>query len=1152
MNILLIAQCSKNALIESRRILDQFAERRGDRTWQTAITQQGLDTLYRLLRRSARKNTAVACHWIRGKDHSELLWIVGDARQFNESGAVPTNTTRRNILRSQDENDWHAAEDMRTLVRLAALLHDLGKANDAFQTKIRTAADKAVADAFRHEWLSLRLFQAFVARACEKGGRNDQAWLESLTQLDGSESAWLIEALQAKPDGRGDDSYPFDDLQDLPLARAVAWLMLSHHLLPDPSRDAQFSDKDLERHLNWLNHAWCGSRLPGPGENKPPAKAGKNKAQVDPVAACWQFSRGLSFASPSWRRYVAKAARALLQRPNVFGQEGAKRLHSPYVLHLARMALILADHYYSSLPSQSLYGEAATTVDNTLYANTLDKKDRVPKQPPVKQRLDEHLIGVSINADRLLRALPRLDTSLARITRHKDIRRPSCGAYSWQNKAFYEAEGLAERSSRQGFFGINLASTGCGKTMANARILYGLSNARLGCRFTVALGLRNLTLQTGDAYRERLRLTAEDLAILVGGTAKALHEHWANKELPSVYGSESSADLLPEHSHVRFEGSLEDGPLNRWLHPDPQDGQRRQRRQQAVALLDAPVVVCTIDHLMPATESLRGGQHILPMLRLMTSDLILDEPDDFGLEDLPALSRLVHWAGLLGSRVLLSSATLPPALVQGLFNAYCAGRQEFNRYRGRPGEPHAVCCAWFDEFDCQSNDYRADWGGFLEHHHAFIAKRLTNLARKNPPRRRASLIPTGVGQLQGVDQADKLRHLCQQLAPTVLQRAQQLHHWHYSIDPVSGKRVSFGLIRMANINPLFNLARQLYALGAPAGVRIHLCVYHARHPLPVRSAMEHILDACLDRKESEAVFRQADVRTALDAYPEHDQLFIVLATAVAEVGRDHDYDWAIVDPSSMRSLIQLAGRVWRHRLTKECTQDRPNLFVLDTNVRHLRYGMAQPAYCRPGFEAKKPEDGSAGFYLNSHDLNQLLKPELGENSSLVVDAQSRIQAREELRPNDSLADLEHASLADIMLGADGQHIQQAKPAPWWWERHAHLSAYLQRKTPFRKDELQHQSYVLRPNDDAVDFELCLIQADGDLKAAAGLTRLKEKDFPHAEGIAPWATPDYLATVHDLSESLGEELEHVAKRHGRIDLYGDAWLYHPWLGFDRKG
>lgn len=83
MNVLLISQCSKNALTETRRILDQFAERRGDRAWQTPITQAGLDTLHRLLRQTARKNTAVACHWIRGKDHSELLWVVGDVRQFN-------------------------------------------------------------------------------------------------------------------------------------------------------------------------------------------------------------------------------------------------------------------------------------------------------------------------------------------------------------------------------------------------------------------------------------------------------------------------------------------------------------------------------------------------------------------------------------------------------------------------------------------------------------------------------------------------------------------------------------------------------------------------------------------------------------------------------------------------------------------------------------------------------------------------------------------------------------------------------------------------------------------------------------------------------------------------------------------------------------
>ena len=39
MNVLFVSQCSTRALTETRRILDQFAERRGERTWQTPITQ---------------------------------------------------------------------------------------------------------------------------------------------------------------------------------------------------------------------------------------------------------------------------------------------------------------------------------------------------------------------------------------------------------------------------------------------------------------------------------------------------------------------------------------------------------------------------------------------------------------------------------------------------------------------------------------------------------------------------------------------------------------------------------------------------------------------------------------------------------------------------------------------------------------------------------------------------------------------------------------------------------------------------------------------------------------------------------------------------------------------------------------------------------
>ncbi|HOL64591.1 MAG TPA: HD domain-containing protein, partial [Accumulibacter sp.] len=223
MNVLLIAQCRKRALTQTRRILDQFAERRGDCTWQTTITEQGLATLHRLLRSSARKNTAVACHWIRGKDHSEVLWVVGDARQFNPCGATPTNVTRRDVLRAGDENDWHSAETIRLLARLAALLHDIGKANGHFQKKLRSR--QPLIDAYRHEWLSLRLFEALV------GDDDDAGWLQRLADTQQPLSAECLRRLR-RDSATPPAGSPFSRLP--PLARLVGWLIVSHHRLPTP------------------------------------------------------------------------------------------------------------------------------------------------------------------------------------------------------------------------------------------------------------------------------------------------------------------------------------------------------------------------------------------------------------------------------------------------------------------------------------------------------------------------------------------------------------------------------------------------------------------------------------------------------------------------------------------------------------------------------------------------------------------------------------------------------------------------------------------------------------------------------------------------------------------------------------------------------
>ena len=1079
MNILLIAQCDKRALVESRRILDQYAERRGERTWQTPITQAGLDTLRKLLKKTARRNTAVACHWIRGKDHSELLWIVGDASRFNEQGAVPTNTTRRDVLRKGDENDWHSAEDIKLLAQMAALFHDIGKANVAFQAKLRGKGP--LADAYRHEWVSLRLFEAFVG-----SGNSDADWLQRLISDD--DDCWLARLRADHPQAQPG---PFTRNHLPPLAQAIGWLVVSHHRLPT----GDLAAPGLKLLPLSIRADWCGAR---------------NEATAAEKESCWQFPAGhLPFSSKSWRTRTAACAQALLDRPGLL-QRASELLADPYLMHLSRLVLMLADHHYSSQPANPRLGDRSFPA----HANT-------EKGGVLKQRLDEHLLGVALGARRITGMLPRLERSLPRIARHKGFKRRAADEhFRWQDKAFDLACGLREASARHGFFGVNLASTGCGKTLANGRILYALADPQRGARFSIALGLRTLTLQTGEAYREKLGLGEDDLAVRVGGLAvRELFELGASQRQAEVRGSES-IEALVDNGHVHYEANLEDGPLKDWLQHDP----------LAHKLVSAPVLACTVDHLIPACESTRGGRQIAPMLRLLTSDLVLDEPDDFDLADLSALTRLVHWAGLLGSRVLLSSATLPPALVRGLFQAYSAGRAAYRKHRGEPGTGAGICCAWFDEFGCRTSNHM-DGSTFAEQHNAFIHTRLAALS-KQPVRRRARIVPiTSSSRERSV--------ICSELARQLPTWMNELHQQHHNT-AAAGQRVSFGLVRLANIDPLIELAQALYAQGAAEGMRVHLCVYHSRFPLLLRSAIERHLDGLLRRHEPEAIFRQPSVRDALDCYPERDHLFVVLASPVAEVGRDHDYDWAIVEPSSMRSIIQLAGRIRRHR-PGACEQE--NIYLLSHNLQALQG--APLAFTRPGFESER-------FRLASHDLHELLP-----DGVLAIDAVPRIVEPATLQPKTRLVDLEHARLRAELLAEGASNT--AFTAPLWWQSPAALSGVLQKQQPFRHGRPQFNYALLPDDDDQPPFIFHRDEDDGCWRTLGNL--LDDLPLEHGPRVHSWGHAGYEEELISLADQKGLTLSACAMRYGRASLSCDrndsgtltdrAWRWHPRLGFVSK-
>lgn len=1085
MNVMLVSQCSKRALVETRRILDQFAERKGGRTWLTAITQQGLATLRKMLRKTAKRNTAVACHWIKSANRTELLWIVGSLSAFNEQGTVPTNTTQRDILRSQHENQWHTAEDISLLAGIAGLFHDFGKANLLFQNKLKGKCKGF--EPYRHEWVSLRIFQAFV------DNQTDHQWLEKLAAMSADDENTIFDRL-FKDQGT-EFLNPFVSLP--PLARTIAWLIVSHHRLLVSLKvdNTEFIDQ-------WMNQCispeWNSQRI------------SSAPWLDDDIKNNWCFPVGAPFHSRTWRQKAKEVAQRALKSRSLLEYSW---LDQRFSMHLARLALMLADHHYSSLPATGKWQDSAYST----YANT----DQKTKQR--KQQLDEHNIGVSQNAFLLAASLPKLRKTLPAITRHKDFKRRSQNdKFRWQDKSYDLACGIRDRTKEHGFFGVNMASTGCGKTFANARIMYGLADEKLGCRFSIALGLRTLTLQTGDALRDRLHLENDDLAVLIGSQAVLqLHEQRNGEPEPKAIdnGSESAESLFAEHQYVRYDGSLDDGRLSQWLSKSP----------TLLKMLSAPLLVSTIDHLMPATEGERGGKQIAPMLRLLTADLVLDEPDDFDLADLPALCRLVNWAGMLGSRVLLSSATLPPALVSALFEAYQAGRADYQQACGQPGLTANVCCAWFDEFGVTQSDHVLR-DSFKMAHAEFVAKRIGKL-KLLPSLRQAELIPV-------INQAGDVQGALQAMMTAFVEAMPKLHQQHHQKHE-SGKQVSLGLIRMANINPMVAVARQLMNISPPAGYQLHYCVYHSQHPLAVRSYIEERLDAALMRDPShpEKLWEIDEIKAALKQGSAQNHLFVVLATSVAEVGRDHDYDWAIAEPSSMRSLIQLAGRIQRHR------QQQPqssNVLVLSKNFKALKGDKV--AYCKPGYESLEQK-------LSSHDLNDLLTPD----QYRMISAIPRIHGPDGLKPQaqyPSLVELEHACLLRTLFGRKDKVELSGK---LWWHKQPTWCAQLQHLQPFRKSAPDQPYYLcINEEGDSPSFS----ELDVNQPVTNGWPALKESsDFtyqslPFVQGVQPWFNLETEFIYQRLADMFDMELAEVSVRFGELCLRkktDSRWNYHPFLG-----
>ncbi len=1105
MMVIFTSRSEKKSLYTVRRVLDSFANRIGNDTWQTTITQEGLDAVYVALRRIATKNTSVSCRWIRSRKHSELLWIVGNRDAFNEEGFVPVNSTAKELCHHEWENNWQYMPLLKVLVSLSSLLHDWGKTSDLFQKKL--ASNSLQPDPYRHEFVSCKLLEALVKKYSHTA--NEYGWLDALinSELDEKDLIKMLNSVECSSFGVLDQDVPY-------VVKLLQWLILSHHRLPTLNEDRiksyYSSEKTIDEILIKLAASW--------GYENPNRDDFQQSSRL-----CFSFSRGILWNNEkTWQKKIKKWANRLkillVEKSDILADDRAIRS----ILYYSRLCIMLADHYISSksITNRPVYD------GKKLFANT-DAKGP-------KQKLADHLVDVSDQALKILHHLPMFFSHMEVSENVKELRKKSCGRFSWQDKVADEIGNVLRTDEHsKAFFVVNMASTGYGKTMANAKIIRSLSGNNT-LRYILALGLRSLTLQTGDEYRKRIGLKNGELAVLIG--SKAVQDlHSAKDNSADVSMKAENNQCLLEEDIVFFDdiSPEQTSYMDIFFSNNTRNDGRKNR-----AFLLKPVLVSTIDHIIGATESIRGGHHILPGMRLMSSDLVIDEIDDFSTTDLMAISRLVNLAGMFGRNVIISSATIPPDLADGLYHTYINGLSCYNSFFSEPKKNIAV---WCDEFRSVSSCISMkNIDSYMDKHKEFVKKRAKKLTM-------ASGIRNGYVAELSLPGDNRVELLFAEFIQAIKKEAIKLHRQNHIVDSKTNKRVSLGLIRTANINPCIYTSLQLMQDGLGEGVKTLVMTYHSRQVLLLRHEQEKYLDKVLKRKneDNKIVEIQDEIlRRHIDDSVEDEIVFIVVATPVEEVGRDHDFDWAIVEPSSFRSIIQLAGRIRRHRVGQG-SYPYKNIAVMQYNLRAL-HGETL-AYRYPGFETEDK------YKYEIHDIKALAGDYI---NSRKIDAIPRICKPELLNYNKDFVHLEHKVMEDFNdWSSTGPATMHGWDMEGWW-----LTGIPQTITRFRAGRPNRKLYAVLTDEnekpafyEKMDGEYVLCEAFLGIKVTSLISPDMEKRLwllqNYRELLEKW-----IIHYNTIQDSVEMSLEDISKRFGEIsidDKEGTEWLYDSQVGMVKR-
>lgn len=980
MKILLILECSKIALKRSRRIASKYLNQIGRRTYLNDISNKALQMMYDELKSVTSKNNAIVCYRLT-RTQKEIVFKLGSQKNFSEEGFF----VYKNKEIPKEFKMSFVDEYLCNLTSIAGYFHDIGKANKGFQAALRysLSSGSGVMNDYRHEYVSFyMLYNYFYNTKIWNSAIDEKSLIRNIiNSFDTLEINDFLKGITSVGK-KNFKCFQISSFQKFPVLNSILWLVLTHHKLVNnksiSENDGKFFDfKKYDR----ISSKQIDDKTKDKGfENfkKNNNIIEKNNLNIflDFDSNHLEFFQDTSFIFKikSCFQYLFENYENFLQeisynKDETSLTESFNKSKLPAALTLiCRPALVYSDYYSSSIKKA-----CDKSSKDIAYANTTATEDG--SHNVLADSLLTHLKYVGDNVKKEFTLL--LDYKKFEDFRHLDKGLKEClkpaetissvhPKFMWQDIA---AEKLKSRNiTDKPFFGILMAGTGCGKTRACAKIMNALTSDKL--RFSVALGLKTLSCQTekeyvNEIFNTNLKTAKKEVSLLVGPCLQNIEEKAVATDNPFSYENFENYDEV-----ANFNGSISEGAESQNSEDDsfqlnsfdvnnyllkPLCKNNKQK-----SLVYSPIVVMTIDHVIKVIQQ-QNSVNLTLLTRIISSDFVIDEIDDYDAKDLVSIAVLIYILGYFGKKVLISSATVTPDVSKTLFDYYQRGVKD--NYK----EHKIIEYAFINELEteCYSLDLneKRSLNKFSNNYDTFVEGAANAILNNIKDHSKHNL-----GLLDINKSPDMYKD--------ILNGCVDLHNDNYINYEKDGKKlkISLGFVKFNNVKSSQKFSISIDKYGSThefSNYQFAWINYHSKFVNLERYFIENWLDTNMKRKVkltpdlhslegSEKLFRNEFfenlIQTAINE--DRENIILILSTTnIIEVGRDHDYDWAILESTTSKSLVQSIGRVQRHRqvnVNRYKDNGHKNVLIMNGFIKQEDSSNTEDSYMAfPGIQTDK-------------------------------------------------------------------------------------------------------------------------------------------------------------------------------------------------------